>query len=272
MRVANPIASLWHHRDLVVQFTRREVELRHKGSRLGHLWAILRPMSLFVIYMFVFGVIFGGKYGTIPDETGFDFAMAMFLSYSLSNIILETIGAAPILIVNQPNFVKKVVFPLEIIPLSNVATAVYHSLLSVAVVLAIAPFSHAGVSWSGAAIGIPLLTVPLFLMGLGLSWGVSAIGVFVRDTNQLVPFAANAVVYASGVFYGTQKIQTLPRVWAILRLNPLLFIMDEARRIILWHLPPNYFHLAYAYVASVAILIVGYLLFARLRPSFAEVI
>lgn len=272
MRAANPITNLWRHRDLVVQFTKREVELRHKGSRLGHLWAILRPMSLFGIYMFVFGFIFGGRYKTIPDETNFDFAVAMFLSYSLSNIILESVGAAPVLIINQPNFVKKVVFPLEVIPISNVATGVYHSLLSVIVVLVIAPFSHAGISWWGAAIGVPLLTIPLFLIALGLSWGIAAVGVFVRDVNQMVPFALNAIVYASAVFYGTQQIQALPTVWKILRLNPLLIIFDEARKIILWHLPPNYTHLTYAYVSSLAILIAGYLLFARLRPSFAEVI
>jgi lipopolysaccharide transport system permease protein len=271
MRFANPFSTLYRHRDLVVQFTRREVELRHKGSRLGHLWAILRPMSLFAIYIFVFDLLLGGKYGTIAGETSSDFAVAMFLSLSLSNIVVETIGASPLMIVNQPNFVKKVVFPLEIIPLSSVATSVYHSLLSVLIALAIAPFTHQGISWAGAA-ALPLLVLPLALIGLGLSWTLAAVGVFVRDVNQLVPFASNAIVYASAVFYAPARIQSVPLAWAILRLNPLLVLFDQARRIVLWHLAPNFGALAYAYLAALAIVVFGYALFATLRPYFAEVI
>jgi lipopolysaccharide transport system permease protein len=270
-RTGNPFSNLYRHRDLVVQFTLREVEMRHKGSRLGHLWAILRPMSLFAIYIFVFDLLLGGKYGTVAGETSSDFAVAMFLSLSLSNIVVESIGVSPLMIVNQPNFVKKVVFPLEIIPLSSVATSVYHSLLSIVIVLAIAPFTHEGISWAGAA-ALPLLVFPLALIGLGLSWALAAVGVFVRDVNQLVPFASNLIVYASAVFYSPARVQTVPVAWAILRFNPLLAIFDQARRIVLWHMAPNYGTLAYAYLAAVTIVVFGYALFSVLRPYFAEVI
>jgi lipopolysaccharide transport system permease protein len=271
MRFANPFSTLYRHRDLAVQFTRREMQARHKGSRLGPLWAILRPMSLFAIYIFVFDLLFRSKYGTIPGETSNDFAVAMFLSLSLSNIVVETIGAAPLMIANQPNFVKKVVFPLEIIPLSNVATSVYHSLLAVALAIALAPFTHAGVSWAGVA-ALPLFVLPLALIGLGLAWAIAAIGVFVRDVNQLVPFASNAIVYASAVFYSPAMVQKVPAAWAVLRLNPLLVIFDQARRIVLWHLPPNYGALGYAYAASLIVVALGYSIFTILRPYFAEVI
>jgi len=271
MRFANPFSTLYRHRDLVVQFTRREMQARHKGSRLGPLWAILRPMSLFCIYIFVFDLLFHSRYGTVAGETSNDFAVAMFLSLSLSNIVVETLGAAPLMIANQPNFVKKVVFPLEIIPLSSVATSVYHSLLSVALALALAPFTHAGVSWAGVA-ALPLIVLPLVLIGLGFAWALAAIGVFVRDINQLVPFAANAIIYASAVFYSPALVQKVPAAWAVLRLNPLLVIFNQARRIMLWHLAPNYGALAYAYAASVVIVAVGYTIFAVLRPYFAEVI
>jgi lipopolysaccharide transport system permease protein len=268
-RIGNPFTKLYRHRDLVVQFTRRELELRHKGSRLGHLWAILKPMSMLALYVFIFGEIFKGKFGVIPDETTFDFALGIFMGLSLFNVIGEAIGTAPLLIVNQPNFVKKVVFPLEVIPLSNVVTSVYHSFLSLALLLAIAPFSHSGVSWQGA-LALPLLVLPLAFMALGLSWGLAAVGVFVRDISQLVPFISTAIMYGSAVVYSPTKVDLSIRVF--LRFNPLLQVINEARCIVLWHMAPNYGHIAYSYVTGVAILAAGYALFSILRPYFAEVI
>lgn len=268
-RPGNPFTTLYRHRDLVIQFTRRELEMRHKGSRLGHLWAILKPMSMLALYVFIFGEIFNGKFGVIENETTFDFALGIFMGLSLFNVIGEAIGAAPLLIVNQPNFVKKVVFPLEVIPLSSVATSVYHSLLSLALLLAIAPFSHSGVSWHGA-LALPLLVIPIALMALGLAWGLAAVGVFVRDVNQLVPFISTAIMYGSAVVYSPIKV-THP-IYVILRFNPLLQVIDQARGIVLWHLAPNYAHIAYSYVAGAVMLAVGYVLFSILRPYFAEVI
>jgi lipopolysaccharide transport system permease protein len=266
---ANPFSKLYRHRDLVVQFTRRELELRHKGSRLGHVWAILKPMSMLALYVFIFGEIFNGKFGVIANETTFDFALGIFMGLSLFNVVGEAIGTAPFLIVNQPNFVKKVVFPLEVIPLSNVVTSVYHGLLSLVLLLAIAPFSHSGVSWQGA-LALPLLVLPIALMALGLAWGLAAIGVFVRDVSQLVPFISTAIMYGSAVVYSPVKV-THP-IYAILRFNPLLQVINEARCIVLWHLAPNYAHIAYSYAAGAVMLAAGYALFSILRPYFAEVI
>jgi lipopolysaccharide transport system permease protein len=276
MSLANPFSSLYRHRDLIVQFTRREIEVRHKGSRLGHLWAVLRPLSMLVLYFFIFGYVFNGSFGVVPGETRVDFALGIFMGLNLFIVVAEAMGAAPLLIVNQPNFVKKVVFPLEVIPLSSVATSLYHSLLSMVLLLAIAPVAHAlglshcEVNWVGA-LALPLLLLPLACMSLGIAWGLSAIGIFLRDINQLVPFLSTATMYASAIVYSPDKI-TSPTLLSIARLNPLLRVVDQARRIVLWNLPANYGDIAYAYGASILILGVGYALFAVLRPYFAEVI
>jgi lipopolysaccharide transport system permease protein len=263
---ANLFSTLYRHRDLVVQFTRREVELRHKGSRLGHFWALLSPMTMLGLYLFVFGLIFGGSFG-IPGETIVDFTLALFLGLILFNIIADTLGTAPLLIVNQPNFVKKVVFPLEVIPVSTVASSIYHNSLSLGLILVIAPFSHGGLAWG--AFALPLLLLPLALMALGIGFGLAALGVFVRDINQLIPFLSTAIMYASAIVYPPSR---LTGFWRILRFNPLLVIVNEARKIVLWHFPPNFHAITYAYGVGLLTLALGYGLFAVLRPYFAEVI
>jgi lipopolysaccharide transport system permease protein len=252
---------------LIVQFTRREVELRHRGSRLGHFWALLSPMTMLGLYLFIFGLIFRTKFGVIPHETTFDFTLTLFLGLMLFNVVADTLGAAPMLIVSQPNFVKKVVFPLEIIPLSTVASSLYHASLSILLLIAIAPFSHGGLGWGAAA--LPLLLVPLAMMALGLAFGLAAIGVFVRDVNQLIPFISTALMYASAIVYPPRL---LTGVFRLLRFNPLLVVVDEARRLTLWHLPPSWGAVAYVYAAGAAILGLGYGVFSLLRPYFAEVI
>lgn len=266
------VQDLFGHGDLVVQFTKRELELRHKGSRLGHLWAILRPMTMLGLYLFVFGVLMGGRFGAYPEETTFDFAVALFLSISLFTILLEAMAVAPTLVLNQPNFVKKVVFPLQIMSISNVATSLYHGMLSAVVALALGLCSHHPPSWSGLA-ALPVLLVPLTLFSLGISWALSAVGLFVRDVGQFIPFASQALLYASAVVYPPSRIiLTAPRAWAILRYNPFLRLIDEARRVILWHMEPHYAVWGYLYLTGALTALAGYVIFAVLRPYFAEVL
>jgi lipopolysaccharide transport system permease protein len=265
------LRDLFGHRDLVIQFTKREIELRHKGSRLGHLWAILRPITMLGLYLFVFGLLMNGRFGAWPDENRFDFAVALFLSISLFTILLEVMAIAPALVLNQPNFVKKVVFPLQIMPISNVATSLYHGIISVVVALLLALFGHHAPGWGGAA-ALPLFLLPIALFALGFSWALSAIGLFVRDVGQFIPFASQALMYASAVVYSPTLIRSTPQAWAILKYNPFLRLIDEARRVILWQMTPHYAVMGYIYATSIVTAVVGYAIFSILRPYFAEVI
>ena len=266
---SNPLLVFWKQRDLIHQFTLRELHLRHKGSRLGHFWALLSPLTMLVLYLFVFGFIMGGKFGVVPNETTYDFALALFLGLSMFHMILETMGAAPLLIVSQPNYVKKVVFPLEIIPLAHVASSCYHCLLSLGLLLIAGLFSPLGLNWSALYI-VPLLLLPMAMISLGLSWALSALGVFVRDIAQLAPFMSQVLMFASGVFYSPARIPA--NIWAVLRFNPLLHIVEEARNVLLWHHSANWNVIALLYLFSLLSMGAGYLLFSRLRPFFAEVI
>ncbi|MBI5380830.1 MAG: ABC transporter permease [Opitutae bacterium] len=271
MRLSNPFTTLYRHRDLVVQFTLRELQLRHKGSRLGHFWALLSPMTMLGLYLFVFGFIFKSKFLDDANETTFDYAITLFLGLIFFHVIAEAIAAAPLLIVNQPNYVKKVVFPLEIIPLATVASSAYHALLSILLLLVVAPFSHMGIDWAGVAL-LPLLLLPLVLIALGLAWGLAALGVFVRDISHMTPFASTAIMFSSCIFYPTSLAKDEPLIWVWLKYNPLLVLVDEARKLLFWREAIDFVALGYVYgVAGISVTL-GYLLFATLRPYFAEVI
>ncbi len=265
----NPFSLLWRHRDLVIQFTQRELHRRTKGNRLGRIWVILSPLLMLGLYLFVFGVIMGGRFGVIPGETTYDFALALFLGLSIFQTIGDTLGNGPLLIISQPNFVKKVVFPLEVIPVASVIASLYNSMLSIGLILLVAPFSHVGGSWLSLAY-LPLLLLPLLFLSLGLSWGLAALGVFLRDIVQIMPLAAQAVMYASAVFYSPDKIPA--PVLTYLRLNPLLEICEQGRRAILWHQPIDWGAVVWIYVSSLLVLFAGYAAFRRLRPYFAEVL
>src|SRR5688572_21212561 len=262
-----PVADLWQKRELLWQFTQRNVELRHRGSHLGLIWSFLNPLLMLGLYVMVFGYIFGGKFGIVPNETPLDYALGIFLSLTLYHFIAEVIGLSPGLIVANPNFVKKVVFPLEILPASSVFAAVFHLLISLALVLAgialFGPGLHAGLWW------LPVIIAPLLLLALGVSWMVSALGVFFRDLGQITQFVSIALMWGSGVFFSAEKY---PAAWAYLRYNPILLDIQLARDAALWGRPLNPTHLAYVYGCSFAACLIGHLAFRKMKPAFADVL
>lgn len=268
---AKMVASLWSRRDLIWQFTQRSIELRHRGSRLGAFWALLNPLSMLALYGVVFGVIYDQRFNVLVGETGYDFLLAMFLGLTLFHMFSETLGWAPGVITANPNFVKKVVFPLEVLPLAQIGAAVFHLMVGLGLVLVGSLFGTAGISWG--VLWLPVVVLPLLLLSLGLAWLLSAIGVFLRDIGQLTAFAATVLLFASAVMFPTSQIvEKSEKLWAVLRFNPLLQVIDIARKTVLWHQPMPFEKLAYVYACGLGVFVVGAVLFSMLRKSFAEVI
>lgn len=264
---ARMVLGLWARRDLIGQFTRRAVEMRHRGSRLGPLWALINPLSMLALYFFVFGHIYGTRFGSLPGETELDFAVALFLGLSLFHVFTEVLAQAPTAVLNQPNFVKKVVFPLEILPVAQVGAALFHFAAGLILVAVGSALGTGGLSWQ--LLQLPLLVIPLALLSLGVGWLLAAVGVFLRDIGQVTAFVATALLFASAVMYPPTKI---PGGFEWLRHNPLLQIVDLARRTALWHQPMPWEQLAYVSGASLFVFAVGAITFSLLRKSFAEVI
>lgn len=268
---ARMVAGLWSRRDLIAQFTRRSIEMKHRGSRLGAFWALINPLSMLALYYVLFGVIYGTKFGVVKGETGFDVLLAMFLGLSLFHAFAETISWAPNVIASNPNFVKKVVFPLEVLPVAQIGAAAFHLGVGLALVLIGCCFATAGIAWS--ALWLPVLVLPVLMLALGCAWLLAAVGVFLRDIGQLSGFATTVLQFASAVMFPVEMIaQRSPELWTVLKFNPLLQIADLARRTVLWHQPMAVDKLVYVYVCAALVLAVGAVFFSLLRKSFAEVI
>jgi len=269
LRRVIPFATdLWANRALLWQFTLRNVELRHKGSHLGLIWSLLNPLLMMGLYVVVFGYIFDGSFGVLPNETKVDYALGIFFGLTLFQFVAEVMGMAPLIIVSNPNFVKKVVFPLEILPASNVGAALFH--LMIGLILAVIGLIIFDRSIHWELLWLPVIIAPLVLLCLGLAWFLSALGVFLRDIGQLMQFLTMALMYASAVFFPASKI--IPSLWVFLRLNPILLAIELARDTALWAQPINYHHLIYLYVSGFVCCVVGHSIFKRMKPAFADVL
>lgn len=267
-RLAPFLADLWQHRELLWQFTLRNVELRHKGSHLGLVWSFLNPLLMLAVYMVVFGYINKGRFGVLPEETRTEFGLGVFFGLAIFHFASEVLASAAITITSNPNFVKKVVFPLEILPAAGVGAAAFHLLIGLGLaligVLTLGPGLQPGALW------LPVIVVPLVLLFLGASWFFSALGVFLRDIGPLMQFLTLVLMFCSGIFFSTRSIP--PAVWSWLRFNPLLLGIEEARNAALWHLPVNPAHLAYLYIAGLGACYIGHGFFRRSKSAFADVL
>lgn len=265
---AGALAELVRHRDLLAQFTVRAVHARHRGSILGGVWMVLGPLLLLALYTFVFGAIFGGTFGAAPWETPVDHALGIFLGLTLHHLVAETLATSPTAILGQPNLVKKVVFPLAILPVAQLGASLVHAGVSLALcLLGIAFLGHglpATVLW------LPLIIAPLALYALGAAWLLAALGVFLRDLAHAVQFVSLALMFASAVFYPVALIP--PAAWTFLRFNPLLRLVDEARNVALWGVPPDALVVAALWAGGLVSAWAGLAVFRRLRPAFADVL
>jgi lipopolysaccharide transport system permease protein len=269
---ANPVKmaqNLWGHRELIGQFTKREVQSRYKGSSLGLLWSFFTPLLMLIVYTFVFSVVLKARWGNaLSDSSQVGFALTLFTGLIAFGVFSECIMRAPGLIVSNPNYVKKVVFPLEILPVSVLGSALINSLISLLILLlAVLIFQHT-LSWT--LFLLPLMYLPLILLCLGLSWFLASLGVFVRDVGQLIGVAVQILFFMTPIFY---PISALPaNLQLILYLNPLTFIVNHFRRAILWGQLPDWGEFIIIMAATSVICVLGYIWFMKSKKTFADVI
>jgi lipopolysaccharide transport system permease protein len=272
---ANPLApflQLHRHRDLFNQFARRAVELRHRASTLGLLWAILAPLISLSIYTFVFSYVFGGSLTGSPRETRQEYALGAFLGLILFNFLTEVLSQSPHTIVTQPNFVKKVVFPLEILPAATVGAAAFHA--GITLVFALVGVATMGPGLDRHALWLLAIGPPIAMIAFGCAWFFSAVGVFVRDIANVMPFIMQILMYVSAVFYSRSLFEDKVPGWAqkLLLANPLLHAVVNARNAVVFHQTPSLKGLAYIWACGLVIYCLGYVTFRKLRPAFADVI
>jgi len=255
------------HRDLLWQFARREISGRYRGSMIGFGWTVLNPLMLLAIYTFVFSVVFTVRWdGPMPDRMGF--ALAVYAGMLVHGLLAECMTRAPALVVENRNLVKKVVFPLEILPWSALLVAAFHFCVGIALIVVAVLVKTGAVP--AALVALPLVVLPLALLALGVTYGFAALGVYLRDLSQVVGFLALVLLFLSPVFY---PLSAIPPQWrTIVALNPLAMLIEMTRGILLAGAWPPPGPLAALWALGLAVAWLGFYAFQRTRRGFADVL
>jgi len=261
--------SLWRSRQLIVQLTRRDVVGRYKGSAMGLTWSFFNPVFMLVVYTFVFSVIFKSRWsGAGADDSKTQFAVLLFVGMIVMSLFSDVLNRAPGLILGNVNYVKKVVFPLEILPVVAVAAAMFHSLISLGVLLAAFLLFNGFLYWTFVL--TPLVLLPLVILTSGLAWMLASLGVFLRDVGQVVVIVTTVLMFLSPVFY---PITAVPeRFRPFIMVNPLTFIIEQAREVLIWGHGPDWPGLGIYTLVATAIAWAGYAWFQKTRKGFADVL
>lgn len=260
--------SLWCNRQLIVQMIKREVMGRYKGSVMGLAWSFFNPIFMLVVYTFVFSVVFKSRWGVGGEESKTQFAVVLFVGMIVHGLFAEVLNRAPSLILSNVNYVKKVVFPLEILPVIAMGAALFHSLISVGVLLAAFTLFNGYLQWT--TVFAPVVLLPLVILVLGLAWILASLGVFLRDVGQTIGIITTVIMFLSPVFY---PVTALPEEYRpIIMANPLTFIIEQAREVLIWGRMPDWMGLGGYNLVSVAIAWGGYAWFQKTRKGFADVL
>lgn len=270
---AGPLARLLGLRQLLWQLIRRDIAGRYRGSFGGLAWSLITPVLLLGVYLFVFGYVFNPRHaaGTPADAQSagiVQFGLSLFCGVLVHAMFAECLVRSPGVIVGQPSYVKKIVFPLELLPLVTVGSALFHLLVGLAVLLLGVLALH-GVP-GPYAFAVPLALAPLVLMSAGVAWLTASLGVYLRDIGQLTGLAATMLMFLSPVFYPVEALPADVRwlAWA----SPLTVPIEALRDALLHRRMPDLAGLAAYWAVALAVFALGWLWFAKTRRGFADVL
>ena len=261
------ISSLQLNFRLILRMIKREIIGRYRGSFLGLLWSFITPVLMLAIYTFVFSFVFKARWGQEHTDQ-YEFALILFTGLIVYNLFSECIARAPGLILSNVNYVKKVVFPLEILPWVSLGSALFHALTSLFVLLFFLLLS--GHHFSFTVLWLPVIMLPFLLLIMGLSWFLAATGVFIRDIGQLISMALTVLLFMSPIFY---PLSALPEpIRPYLLLNPITLIVDQVRAVLIWGIQPNWVNMGYYSLVSILTAWAGWVWFNKTRKGFADVL
>jgi lipopolysaccharide transport system permease protein len=263
----SPYRALCRHFALVVQLARRDVVGRYRGSFIGLLWSFFNPLLMLMIYTFVFGVIFNSRWNA--QVTGhFEFAIVLFAGLNINSMFAECANRAPTLIVENTNFVKKVVFPLETLSWSALGSALFHLLVSTVVLLIIALFVKGSLPWT--IVFFPVVVACFLPFMAGTIWLLASLGVFLRDLKQATGIITTALMFLAPILYPREFIPASYRDW--MYLNPLTVIVEASQDVLVWGRPPSWIHLGIYTVVACLFAWIAFAWFERSRKGFADVL
>lgn len=271
MAVQQLFSYLWPSRywGLIAQLTRREVDSRYRHSWLGPLWLVITPLAMLVVLTLVFRQVMGVRWpGLGHEETHLGFALRLYAGLVVFQFFTDCVNRAPNLVLAQPQLVKKVVFPLELLAWVNVASGLVGLLVSGALLVL-------GVAWlqgglSIALIALPLVWLPLLPLLLGLGWLLSGMGTYVRDVGQVLGPVLSAMMFLTPIFFPVESLPEVARAWMVL--NPLAEPITQTRAVLIDGRWPDWGAMAVHLAGCLLVAVLGAAWFARVRKGFADVV
>jgi len=259
--------SQWRNRHLIVQLTKRDVLGRYRGSIMGLTWSFFNPLIMLTVYTFVFSVVFKARW-SVAGEDKINFAIILFVGLIAYNLFAECINRAPGLILSNSNYVKKVVFPLEVLPSVALGSALFHAAVSLTVLLAAQLIINQRLPWT--VVIFPVILLPLLLATMGFAWVLSALGVYVRDIGQVTTIFTTILMFLSPLFYPLSALPKQYQVW--LAFNPLTFIIEQGRNVLIFGKTPDWTLWTVALAGSLPVCAAGFWWFQKTRKGFADVL
>lgn len=268
---ASPVemgSSVWRYKGLIRNLVHREVVGRYKGSILGILWSLVTPIFMLAVYTFVFSVVFQARWGSGSSGSNTEFALILFAGLLVFNLFAECINRAPNIVLANVNYVKKVIFPLEVLPWVCMGSALFHFAVSFVVWLVAYLFLVGMPPWT--IMLSPLIITPFVLFVMGLSWMLASLGVYVRDVGQVVGIAVQILMFLTPIFYPASALPM--RFQTLMLLNPLTIPIEMLRDVMYWGQVPSIELWLLCCTVSVIVAALGFAWFQKSRKGFADVI
>jgi lipopolysaccharide transport system permease protein len=264
--VSEIIQSFMRNYGLISQMTRREVVGRYRGSILGLAWSFFIPLIMLAVYTIVFSTVFNAKWG-VGSESKTEFALLLFIGMIVHRLLADSMNMSVTLITKNVSYVKKVVFPLEILSYVQLGAIIFHVLISLLVWTCFYALINMSLQWT--ILFFPLVIAPLIIFSLGVSWMVSSMGVYVRDIGQITGVLTTMLLFLSPIFYPASR---LPEPFlTIIYLNPLTFIIEQSREVLYWGNIPDINGIIISYIISLVFAWLGFATFQKTRKGFADV-
>jgi len=259
--------AFFEHPALIAQMVKREVALRYRGSILGLFWSFLNPLLMLALYSFVFTVVFTPRWEQALTSQA-QYVLILFCGLTFHSFIAEILQRSPTAIVSNTNFVKKVQFPLQILPVVVTGSALFHLAIGSSVLFLCALLVNHNLPWT--VVFFPVVLLPFAMLACGIAWLLAALGVYLRDISQIMGLVTSILLFMSPILFPTSALP--PQFRPFLYLNPLTFIVEQMREIIIWGHVPYWTGLcAYAAVSAV-VMWLGLWWFQKTRKGFADVL
>jgi lipopolysaccharide transport system permease protein len=261
-----PVTSPLRHRSLIWELAKREVMGRYRGASFGLLWSLISPFLLLGVYSFAFGNVMKGRWPQGDEHQSF--TLILFIGLIVHGFFSEVVMRSPTLVTGNPSYVKRVIFPLDILPWPMILGAMFHLLANFLVFIVLRLAIEGRID--ALALLFPVVMLPLVVLSFGVSWLLAAFGVYFRDVGQVTGVASTALLFTSSAIMPVTSVS--PKLRPLFEANPLTFIIDQGRNVVLWDVAPDWAGLGLYMLGSLVVAVVGFAWFSATRRGFADVV